>query len=395
MIFGKRRGSRDPVGQVVSIEGQDIAIIDLGRKVGSVLVPDIERNILTHGKPFESGGLLGPACLPILGAGSAVASSLLAGNVFLATANPATLMAIGSGVGSAVLGPTGAIIAQAPFVAASTAIVPVVAPLMLFMVVSSITMSTRFGRMQRTLDELSQVLEQILKRDLAEDHGRFLSAIDRLRDIHGEFQEGLKFTDEMKMRLVLVERDVNVLRHKYGSLTTGEVKSGIGAKLSPFDIQMFVKSSIVDLRVNGLRLKLALQDNPVDVKRSLSSLNGKMVQYEGEFRQLLENNSVKEYQTKMEETIEEMNWWQGTMPVWLGGRRNERIQKEQEIEEVRKVRDNSLDSVRMEATGLSSNLGEKVQSRTDPGPECSIVYYREDHGKGNLKAYYTCDLQLR
>ena len=200
-------------------------------------------------------------------------------------------MAIGSGVGSAVLGPTGAIIAQAPFVAASTAIVPVVAPLMLFMVVSSITMSTRFGRMQRTLDELSQVLEQILKRDLAEDHGRFLSAMDRLRDIHGEFQEGLKFTDEMKMRLVLVERDVNVLRHKYGSLTTGEVKSGIGAKLSPFDIQMFVKSSIVDLRVNGLRLKLALQDNPVDVKRSLSSLNGKMVQYEGEFRQLLENNS--------------------------------------------------------------------------------------------------------
>ena len=163
-----------------------------------------------------------------------------------------------------------------------------------------------------------------------------------------------------------------MLRHKYGSLTTGEVKSGIGAKLSPFDIQMFVKSSIVDLRVNGLRLKLALQDNPVDVKRSLSSLNGKMVQYEGEFRQLLENNSVKEYQTKMEETIEEMieemNWWQGTMPVWLGGRRNERIQKEQEIEEVRKVRDNSLDSVRMEATGLSSNLGEKSAIKDGPRP---------------------------
>ena len=59
MIFGKRRGSRDPVGQVVSIEGQDMAIIDLGREVSSVLVPDIERNILTHGKPFESGGLVG------------------------------------------------------------------------------------------------------------------------------------------------------------------------------------------------------------------------------------------------------------------------------------------------------------------------------------------------
>ena len=55
------------------------------------------------------------------------ASSLLAGNVFLATVNPQTLMTIGTGVGSAVMGSTG-IVAQAPFVAASTALIPVVAP---------------------------------------------------------------------------------------------------------------------------------------------------------------------------------------------------------------------------------------------------------------------------
>ena len=68
--------------------------------------------------------------------GSTAASSLLASNVFLATANPATLMTIGTGVGSAVMGSSG-IIAQAPFVAASSALLPVVAPVMLFMTVSS------------------------------------------------------------------------------------------------------------------------------------------------------------------------------------------------------------------------------------------------------------------
>ena len=51
-------------------------------------------------KPFRSGGVLGTSCLPVLGAGSTAASSLIAGNVFLATASPATLMAMkGVGVG--------------------------------------------------------------------------------------------------------------------------------------------------------------------------------------------------------------------------------------------------------------------------------------------------------
>ena len=59
MIFGKRRGSRDPVGQVVSIEGQDIAIIDLGRKVGSVLVAG-HRTEHTHARQtVRVGGLVG------------------------------------------------------------------------------------------------------------------------------------------------------------------------------------------------------------------------------------------------------------------------------------------------------------------------------------------------
>ena len=64
------------------------------------------------GRPFESGGVIKSAWLqPLFGAGSTAASSLRAGNVFLATANPATLMT--TGVGSAVMGPAG-IVAHAP-----------------------------------------------------------------------------------------------------------------------------------------------------------------------------------------------------------------------------------------------------------------------------------------
>ena len=91
----------------------------------------------------------------MLGVGSTAASSLMAGNVFLATANPATLMTIGSGVGSAVMGSTG-IVAQAPFIAAGSALMPVVTPVVLFTTVSSVVMCARLDRAQRTLGRLRQ-----------------------------------------------------------------------------------------------------------------------------------------------------------------------------------------------------------------------------------------------
>ena len=77
--------------------------------------------------------------------------------MFLATANPATLMSIGSGVGWAVMGPEG-IVAQAPFIAASTAILPVIAPLAIFMTVASTMMSARFDRLQTSLDNLNEAI---------------------------------------------------------------------------------------------------------------------------------------------------------------------------------------------------------------------------------------------
>ena len=113
-----------PKGEIREFKGQKLGVIDFGPDLSRDLRRQIDKNILTRGKPFESGGMLDTACLPMVGAGSAATSALLAGNVFLATANPATLMQIGTGVGSAVVGP-GGIIAQAPFVAASGAILPV------------------------------------------------------------------------------------------------------------------------------------------------------------------------------------------------------------------------------------------------------------------------------
>ena len=146
---------RDPVGQVLTYDGRSIALVDLGRDASDAL-----RASWPTVRPFQSGGVIESAwMLPMLGVGSTTASSLFAGNVFLATANPATLMTIGTGVGSAVMGPTG-IVAAAPFVAASSALMPVVAPMMLFTTLSSLMMSARLDRVQRTLGRLFEVVRE-------------------------------------------------------------------------------------------------------------------------------------------------------------------------------------------------------------------------------------------
>ena len=380
-----RRANRYPVGQILTIEEHKLGIIDLGKDISRNLRNQIDRNILTHGEPFKSGGVLGSACLPVIGAGSTVASSLFAGNVFLATANPASLMSIGAGVGSAVTA-GGQIVAQAPFIAAGSAIVPVVAPIMFFMIVSSMMMSARFDQIQLSLEQLARAVEQMLKREVAGDYGILLSAMERLRDIEAEYSESRRFTEEMKIRAAIAERDVNVLHHKYDILSTRRIGSLVDAKLAATDIDLFTVSSLADIQVDGLRLKLALQDNPDDVVRSLSMLNAKINRYEGSFSNLLKNDSVQRYRDELQESVDSMGWW--TRNVFA---RKQGKQAEQEIEETRAIHESDLEPVRLNIARWSEHL----KLGKDSGHEQSVWYYRGRNGEEDLKAFYTSDWKLQ
>ena len=75
---------RNPVGQILTHDERSIALLDLGRDASRAL-----RASWPTDQPFQSGGVVESTwLLPMLGAGSTAVSSLMAGNVFLATANP-------------------------------------------------------------------------------------------------------------------------------------------------------------------------------------------------------------------------------------------------------------------------------------------------------------------
>ena len=373
----------------MTVEDRELAVIDLGSVISRDVRSLIDKNMLTHGEPFRSGGVLGASCLPILGTGSAAASSLFAGNVFLATAKPATLMAMKGGVGSAVVAyPGGQIIAQAPFIAASTAILPVVLPVMFFMTVSSMMLSVRFDRLQSSLDKLAGMIKETLKREVAEDYGEVLSAIARLQDISSEFDESRRFTDEMKIRLALVERDLGAAHQKYDVLTGGSLSSTAEAtalELAPIDQHLYALSGVASIYVDRQRLRLGLQDNPDDLGRSVGALNEKVRSTRDGFRRLLEDNPLVEYQKELRSAVDDMGWWERN--VFERGRRQSLEETDQRTDKIR------ADQLTPVVRALQS-WSDSMEDSDDQGLQQSVIYYRGDGGKGDLKAYYTADLGL-
>ena len=377
--FDWRRPARHPVGGKRSIDEQEFSVIDLGRDVSRDLRSYIDKAIGIHGKPFETGGVLSPAFFPIAGAGAGMASSLFAGNVFLATANPATLMQIGAGVGSAVMGPAG-VIAHAPFIAASGAIIPVVAPVLLFTAVSAMAICARLDRLQVSLERIESLVRQFLAQELAEDSALLVSAMQRLEDISAEFEGCGRFTEEMKIRLALAERDLNVLHHKYEILSGLEVDDQTGPELGVFRTKLFAMSSIADIRVDRLRFKLALQDNPEYFDRRFSAVNSKIALYEASFKYLSENTPLKQHQDELQKAVDGMGF---LMKNVFAKHKFKKTMAEIEAtaEKVKQIQD---------------ILSSPVDPKSDDSSEQQdlVVYYREQNGKGALKAYYTADLKL-
>ena len=386
----QEQGEVDPVGQIVDIDGQKLGVIDFGETVSRSLRSSIHESILTHGEPFRSGGVLGPAALPLIGMGSAALSSLAAGNVFLATANPATLMKIGSGVGSQVVNAeTGKIVAQARFIGAGSAIIPVVVPIMLFMTVFAMMMLARFDQVQVSLDKLMEAVFELLKREIAGDYGLMRSANERLQDITEEFEGSRTFTDDMKIRLALVERDLSSVLHKYDIIVHESIAGDLAAGLAPIDQHIYTLSAIANMHVDRLRLRLSLQENPDDLRRSVAALNRKIEAYEGGFRRILEDNPVLEYRRQLEQSVKSMSWWKRNIV-----QRKERKKREESAERARSIHEDQLrDSVFLDIREWIDS--EKRYDERDKGIDQAIIFCREDEGRGEMKAYYTGDIHVR
>ena len=384
---------RGPVGQVVTHAGYPkLALVDLGRDASDAL-----RASWPAARPFRSGGVIDSAWLQaLLGTGGTAASSLLAGNVFLATANPATLMTIGTGVGSAVMGPAG-IVAQAPFVAASSALIPVVAPMMLFMTVSSAMTGARLDRIHEALGALSQSLERVRHLMEAEDCARFESAAEQLDEIRSQFEHGQRFTDDMKIGLMLAKLEVNRLRRKFGHFSGREIRSENDARLAVSDINLFMLSSLMDIQADVLHLHLTLQDAPHYAERRQLVLRRRVEQCGNTFRRLVDHDPLKAFRNQLQKDLDELGRFEflpwglaDTAALVIRALGSGRSLKKK-IRTIDSILNERFAPVRSRMERWASEL----ESSAAAAREESIVFYRERDDQRALKAYHTRDLQLQ
>lgn len=201
-------------------------------------------------------------------------SAATAGTLFMATADPSTLMQLGAGVGAAVMGPNG-ITAHAAFLPVASSL-PVVAPLLAVHTLSTAVTMRQFELMDRKIDEIRATLDRMLARYEAEMTAQLITASCIIDEVQQQYEATGRFSQDMLIRLALAERDLRIVAQRARVLADSydieHIEDAEAAKRANHDIQAAIFTTFVELRVSYLRVGVDVQENPGTVASSRSRL---------------------------------------------------------------------------------------------------------------------------
>lgn len=377
----------------------EMALLAFDGKMRDNIIEKFNQHFLIEGDHIKNGGVSSPKTMLSLlgsGAGALGLAGATSGQLFMATANPATLMSIGNGVGSAVMG-TGVsgIVAQAPFLPVAGALMPVAAPLIAFQAISTIAIMKQFETVNQRLDKIQDTVNTILQRTEATLIGEVISASNRIAEIEQQFSICNQFTSDMIIRLSLLEDKINPIFERYNYLFKNQK---IDSNMSPEDLHlkqtdafMSIITSILDIRIDLLKMKINIQNNPGYMEFAAKNFVDKIDFYHDLWTGIQKNSSeIKEISTELKEAVSEMNWWQKNMPAWLLGKRKQRKEYEKKSEEFEKE---ALKHQIKFDTQIESaiELGKTIKNSILPESKMSLIYWRDDLGE---HSYYTDDLLI-
>ena len=377
--------------------GDKFGIIAINGKLRSAIINNLEINYATQGSYVKTGGVLSEHCVPSLlfgGIGALGTTAATSGSLFIATANTDTLMTIGGGVGSAVMGATGKIVGQAPFVAVSGALMPVTAPLLAFQALSSVMLMQQFAAVNEQLNQMRHEVSRILQRNEATFIGELISSASKLSAIEQEYNIAHRFSNDMAMRLALIENKINPhferYRYLYQSRSIDGTIKADELRVKNSDAYIATLLSVLDLQTDLLRLKLTLQENPAFLSTLSSNLIRKTEQYQS-FWGCVENNpsQVEELTQTFQRTLSAMNGWQKLMPQWLGGKRDMRTSTERAKSSLDEVNTRSNTKNMVETAKAAQSIGKSI---TDSIGQASLLYWEDRSGK---HSYYTHDVIIK
>lgn len=243
----------------------------------------------------------------------------------MATANPATLMPLGGGigVGAAVMGATG-IVKQAPFIPVAAAL-PVVAPILAIQAITTAVILQQFKQVDRKLDSIKTMLDEALARAEATHTGELLAASDVVDEIYVQYEHCGEFSHDMLIRLALAERDVRALAERFYYLVESQAPTSLeditDVQRANYDAHAAMLSSFLVLRIAYLRVCVDSQENPKFVDASVERLRLKL-ESDIEFWQRLLHRSeeFRDAIVAREAQLNDMNWAKRALPEFVGGK---------------------------------------------------------------------------
>lgn len=389
-LFKKKRKMQ--LTNFVDEDNKTISLLEINGRERDNLV-EYFTQLCVNGSEFSdnSGTISSKSILSLVGCAGASAggSAALSSQLFIATANPASLMQIGSGVGSAVMG-TGGIVGQAAFLPAAGAVLPIALPVIALQTMSTIVVLKQFNIVNKKLDVLDKNIRKILQRDEASFAGEILFATKQLDVLEEQFKISKKFSSEMVTNLCLLQSKIGPAFERYRILYESEkidAKSqNEGRKQKHCDSHFLVAFSILELRVDTLKMKLAAQESPEQLRFLVKIFGEKSNDYKKLWAKIKNDPKLtKNVSEDLKNAIKEMNIWQKHMPSWLFGKKGERKKKENLANELDSHADNiqgSLDSI--------IDVGNNFTSMPGTDNTVSLIYWKDQNGTEN--SFYITDL---
>jgi hypothetical protein len=307
-------------------EGAELAVFEFQGKLRELMISSLREGYLTTGNYVPDARAVSPQgalSLAVAGAatGATALSAAFSSTLFMATANPATLMTLGNGVGSAVMG-AGGIVGQAAFIPVASSL-PVVAPILAVLALNTAVMMQQFKQVDRKLDTIKSALDKAIARSEATHAGELLAASRTVDDVYCQYSLEGSFSNDMLMRLALAERDVRALSARFRRLVEGRSATNADdpteVQQANYDAHSAMLASFVDLRVSYLRVCVDMQENPKSVASSMEHL--KSVIDDGiVFWQQLQDRSreLKDKIGQLEAKLQEKNWAARSLPLGEG-----------------------------------------------------------------------------
>lgn len=368
-------------------DGKELAVFEFQGKMRDLVLERFRESYLATGSYAHNSRAVSPqnaAAVAVAGSASALggASAALSSTVYLATASPSTLMSIGAGVGSAVMGPTG-IVAQAPFIPVPIAL-PLLMPMMALQVMSTSVIMREFKRVDQKLDAVKASLDRAIARIEATHVGELLAASRVVDEVYLQYDADGRFSTDMLTRLAIAERDVRALAMRYRQFVekrdTTDVQDLDDVKRSNYDAHAAMLASFMELRVAYLRVCVDMQENPRSVEASVDRLKHRID--DGiEFWQTLQDRSLvlKEEIRELEMKLQAMNWAERN----IGGRGS---QLDKDLARRRAAYTSTMESEReiMEDFHALIRAARETRAALDApetGDSATLVYWNDEAGE--------------